>query len=101
MVYHTFMKELQQKIDQLLHDIAPGVEHPYWQPHEILATMTEEVGELAREINAIYGPKKKKATEAEVDLGHEIADVVVQAVILANALDVDLGQALKEKIEIF
>ncbi len=32
----------------------------YWPPHEILARLTEETGELAREVNHLYGTKWKK-----------------------------------------
>ena len=38
---------------------------PYWSPHEILARLIEEVGEFARIINHVYGPKKKKPDEVE------------------------------------
>jgi len=37
---------------------------PYWKPHEILARLFEEGGELARLVNHLYGPKKKKRDEA-------------------------------------
>jgi NTP pyrophosphatase (non-canonical NTP hydrolase) len=33
------------------------------------------VGEVAREINHLYGPKKKKPEKDTGDLGEEIADV--------------------------
>ena len=46
------LKEVQEEIDKWiqLHKIA------YWSPHEILARLSEETGELAREINHIFGP---------------------------------------------
>ena len=37
----------------------------YFSPLANLARLTEEVGELAREINHYYGEKQKKPTEEE------------------------------------
>ena len=48
----------------------------YWQPLAQLARMTEELGEVARVVNHLYGEKPKKADEAEQDLGLEMADVL-------------------------
>jgi len=47
-----------------------------WKPHEILARLFEEGGELARLVNHIYGPKKKKPEEAEQELSGEIGDIL-------------------------
>lgn len=65
----------------------------YWKPHEILARLTEETGELAREINHRFGPKKKKAEEDVKDLGDEMADIIVTLCCLANSLKIDLDEA--------
>ena len=50
------LKDIQKQVDEW----AKQFKIPYWKPHEILARLTEETGELAREINHIYGPKKKE-----------------------------------------
>ena len=50
------LKKIQKEVDTWASQYKTG----YWKPHEILARLTEEVGELAREINHVYGPKKKK-----------------------------------------
>ncbi|MDD5254241.1 MAG: nucleotide pyrophosphohydrolase [Candidatus Nanoarchaeia archaeon] len=65
----------------------------YWQPHEILARLMEETGELAREINHKYGPKKKKESEDAKDLSDEMADIIFTLGCLANSLNVDLDEA--------
>jgi len=44
------MKKVQKDIDDWVTQYKIG----YWKPHEILARLTEEVGELAREINHSY-----------------------------------------------
>ena len=40
----------------------------YWPPLSMMARFTEETGELAREINHLYGPKKKKDGEEKKEL---------------------------------
>lgn len=65
----------------------------YWPPHQILAQMTEEMGEIAREINHTFGLKKKKATEADNEIAHELGDLLFNISCLANSLGIDLGAA--------
>ncbi len=65
----------------------------------MLARISEEVGELAREINHRYGEKPKKETEAESDLEVEIADVIFVLVALANSLEIDLDEAFRRMME--
>jgi NTP pyrophosphatase (non-canonical NTP hydrolase) len=74
-------------------------EPQYWQPHEILARLTEEVGELAREINHRFGPKRKKTSETERALSDEIADVFFTLICLANAQGIDLDEAWARTME--
>jgi NTP pyrophosphatase (non-canonical NTP hydrolase) len=70
----------------------------YWSPHENLARLVEEVGELARLINHEYGPKQKKPDEAEQLLEGEIGDILYTLSCLANAQDIDLDTALQKSI---
>lgn len=72
---------------------------PYWTPHEILARVTEEVGELARLINHEYGPKKKKLDEPVQALEEEIGDIVCALACLCNTQGIDLDAALKKSVE--
>ena len=62
------LKDIQKQVDEWVQQF----KIPYWTPHEILARLTEETGELAREINHIYGPKKKKSTEDLKEMEDEI-----------------------------
>lgn len=89
------MQKLQKRIDDYYRD--NGWE--YWQPHENLARLLEESGELARLINHLYGPKKKKASESEQELEEEIGDILYTLACLANVHNIDLGQALQKSIE--
>ena len=44
------------------------------------------------------GPKKKKPSEAEQELGEEMADVLFTLVCLANQMDVDLDAAFERTL---
>lgn len=82
--------EAQQQVDAWIGQFEQG----YWPPLVNLARISEEVGELAREINHRYGPKAKKATESDTDLELEVGDVLFALICLANSIDIDLEQAL-------
>ena len=71
----------------------------YWAPLSQLARMTEELGELARVVNHLYGEKPKKSEEAEQELGLEIADLLYTMICLANSQSVDLQDALQQVLE--
>ena len=71
----------------------------YWTPHEILARLTEEVGELAREINHQYGPKKKKEGESQKEIGDEMADIIFTLGCLANSLSIDLEKHFERTMD--
>ena len=88
------LKDLQNEVDEWTSQF--NVQ--YWQPHEILARLMEEVGELAREINHLYGPKKKKDSEDKKELGEEIADVIFTLCCLANSKRIDLDSSWKQII---
>lgn len=71
----------------------------YWKPLEIMARLSEESGELARELNSTYGPKKKKTNEEKGDIGDEIADIIFTLICLSNSLDIDLDLAFDKMME--
>ncbi|MBT2582059.1 nucleotide pyrophosphohydrolase [Planococcus sp. ISL-109] len=83
------MRQLQRDVDEYIGQFKEG----YFAPMEMLARMTEELGELAREVNHVYGPKKKKATEAEKNIEEEMGDVLFVLISMANSLDIDLQEA--------
>lgn len=80
------MKNEQERVDQWVSQYKIG----YFRPLEILARLMEETGELARELNHRYGPKKKKSEEDVAEIGDEMADIIFSLVCLANSLDIDL-----------
>jgi NTP pyrophosphatase (non-canonical NTP hydrolase) len=71
----------------------------YWAPMEILARLTEEVGEFARVINDRFGPKDKKSTEAVQQIEEEIGDIMFTLICFANAQDIDLDEAIQSSID--
>lgn len=82
------LKNCQDDVDKW----ASQFKVPYWTPHEMLACLVEELGEVGREINYRWGPKKKKATEDVVELGDELADILFTVCCLANAQKIDLDK---------
>ena len=86
------LKDIQEQVDKWTSQF----QTQYWKPHEILARLVEEKGELAREINNLFGPKPKKPTEETGDLGEEIADIIFTLCCLANSLNIDLDEAFQK-----
>ena len=91
------MRQLQRDVDKYIGQFKEG----YFTPMEMLARMTEELGELAREVNHVYGPKKKKSTEAEKNIADEMGDMLFVLISMANSLDVDLQEAHDRVMEKF
>ncbi len=89
------LKDAQAAVDAWVSRFEEG----YWPPLSILARLTEEVGELARELNHRYGAKPKKPEEADADLAEEIADILFVLITLANSHEIDLGDALRGVLE--
>ncbi len=80
---------VQKQVDAWVKQYPEG----YWGPHAIVTHAMEELGEVAREVHHIHGPKKRKKTEEDGDLGGEIADVFFALICLANSHDIDLDKA--------
>lgn len=68
----------------------------YWRPHEILAKVIEEVGELAKEINHLWGPEIKKPGESASDISEEVGDIIFALCCLANSRGIDLDASFDE-----
>src|SRR5712691_4514634 len=87
------LRDVQQEIDTLIKE---EWQSNYWTPLSSLARLTEEVGELAREINHTYGEKPKKASEGQGNIAAEMGDILFILASLANSIDVDLDAAFEE-----
>lgn len=91
------LQSMQEEIDQYIQQFKVG----YFSPLGQMARLTEEVGELAREINHHYGEKQKKADEVEKTVAEELADVFIVTLMMANSLDIDLSAAFEKNMEKF
>lgn len=89
------LKKYQKAID----DWAQTLEKPYWHPLSQFARMSEEIGEVGRLLNHMYGDKPKKPTEAAQELPEELADVLFTVICMANCHDIDLDEAMKPVME--
>ncbi|WP_139177904.1 nucleotide pyrophosphohydrolase [Oceanobacillus limi] len=94
--YHT--KEIQERVDAYISQFKEG----YFSPLSLMARLTEETGELAREVNHYYGEKPKKATEKSKSMEEELGDIIFVLTCFANSLNINLSEAFQiamEKIE--
>lgn len=83
------LSDAQRRVDAWISQFEEG----YFQPLTNLARLSEEVGELAREINHRYGEKTKKPDEAEGDVAMEMADILFVIICMANREGIDLQEA--------
>jgi NTP pyrophosphatase (non-canonical NTP hydrolase) len=85
----------QQRVDAWISQFEEG----YFHPLTNLARLSEEVGELAREVNHRFGQKTKKKEEPEGDLAMEMADILFVLICMANREGIDLDQAFDKMME--
>lgn len=83
------LAEMQREVDRYISQFKEG----YFSPLSMLARMSEEVGELAREVNHHYGEKPKKADEADNSIEMELGDIMFIVMCFANSLGIDLTEA--------
>jgi NTP pyrophosphatase (non-canonical NTP hydrolase) len=88
-------QDAQRRVDAWISRYEEG----YFDPLTNLARLTEEVGELAREINHRFGQKTKKADEPEGNLAMELADILFVIICLANREGIDLDAAFERMME--
>lgn len=86
-IYTT--EEIEQKVDNYIAQFEEG----YFSPLALIARLSEEVGELAREINHTYGEKPKKPTEEIKSIEEEIGDIIFVLACFTNSLQLDLSEA--------
>src|SRR5438445_9616320 len=89
------LRETQQTVDRWIGQYKEG----YFPPLTNLARLTEEVGELARELNHRFGEKTKKPGEAEGSVAMELGDVLFVVICLANSQGIDLDDAFAQVMQ--
>lgn len=88
------VQEMQKRVDDFISQFKEG----YFSPLVMMARFTEELGELAREVNHTYGEKKKKSTEVENTIENELGDLFFVLLSFANSLDIDLSVAFDQSM---
>ncbi len=88
------IKEIQDQVDKLIQTM-----NGYWPPLAMLASVTEELGELAREINALEKIKIKKSSEIERNIGEELADLLFSIICISNYYKIDLNSDFKQVLK--
>ena len=89
------MTEMQKEVDAFIGQFNTG----YFSPLANLARLTEEVGELSREINHLYGEKKKKDSEDDNTIKAELGDNLFVLLCIANSLDIDMTESFNETMD--
>jgi NTP pyrophosphatase (non-canonical NTP hydrolase) len=83
------LAEMQREVDAYISQFKEG----YFSPLAMLARLTEEAGELAREVNHCYGEKPKKDSEPDNSIEMELGDLLFIIICFANSLNIDLTEA--------
>ncbi|AUW62500.1 MULTISPECIES: nucleotide pyrophosphohydrolase [Staphylococcus] len=91
------LNQMQKEVDDYISQFKAG----YFSPLANLARLTEEVGELAREINHYYGEKQKKPTEEENSVKAELGDNLFVLLCIANSLGIDMTESFNDTMEKF
>ena len=91
------LNQMQKEVDDYISQFKAG----YFSPLANLVRLTEEVGELAREINHYYGEKQKKPTEEENSVKAELGDNLFVLLCIANSLGIDMTESFNDTMEKF
>ncbi|GAE91384.1 MazG nucleotide pyrophosphohydrolase [Gracilibacillus boraciitolerans JCM 21714] len=89
------IQDMQERVDQYISQFKEG----YFSPLSMLARFTEEVGELAREVNHLYGEKPKKNSEAENSMEAELGDLLFVMICFANSQGLSLSEAFEKTMK--
>ncbi len=91
---NTSLKQLQDYVEEMVNVRGFADE----TPQDCLLLLTEELGELAKEVRKSHTHIKNDTAKNNVkDLKGEMGDVLMMLLALRRTLDVDLLQAFREK----
>ncbi|MDP5273828.1 nucleotide pyrophosphohydrolase [Chengkuizengella axinellae] len=91
------LNQLQQEVDEYISQFKEG----YFSPLSMLARISEEVGELAREVNHSFGEKPKKPSEEDNSIEMELADILFIIICFANSQGINLTDAFNQVMNKF
>ncbi|MCL5116835.1 MAG: nucleotide pyrophosphohydrolase [Firmicutes bacterium] len=86
------IQEMQAAVDAWISQFQEG----YFSPEVMMLRLAEELGELSREVNHVYGPKRKKPSEPEGSIAMELGDMLFVLVSFANSLGLDLDTVFRD-----
>src|SRR5690625_6212479 len=89
--HYLSTKEIEKEVHSYISQFKDG----YFSPLALVARLSEEAGELAREINHTYGEKPKKSTEEAKTIEEEIGDILLVLACFTNSLGLDLSNAFQ------
>lgn len=94
---NTSLRDLQKYINDMLE--IRGFDRQ--TPQDIMLFLTEEMGELAKEIKKSekYKIDLDKKENSEIDVDGEIADVFIYILSMCRVMNIDLLEAFKNKEE--
>lgn len=87
------LRGAQQQVDASIQALGG-----YWSPLANVTRLFEECGEVARAVNQLHGPKRRKVGEPVPDMAEELGDALYVLLVLANSLDVDIDSSLQAVI---
>ena len=90
---NTSLNEIQEYINEMIKTRGFDKE----TPQDVMLLLTEEIGELAKEVRKTTSIKMEEASRKKIDLEGEIADVFMYVLAMCRATNVDLLEALKNK----
>lgn len=91
------LRDIQDEVHAHISQFKEG----YFSPLSMLARLSEELGELAREVNHLYGEKPKRPDEPPNTIQNELADILFVVVCFANAQGIDLEHAYDQVMHKF
>ena len=92
----SFLKSIQTKLNKTIRAKLSKNEKIFTQTLKI----SEEVGELTNEILKQSQHQRSEKTLIPANIKHELADIILATILLSIELEIDIEQALIEKMEI-
>lgn len=87
------LKDIQQYVNKMIEE--RGFQNETLK--DVMLLLTEEVGELAKEVRKTIQYKLDVSKAKDIDMEGEIADVFIYLMSLCRIQNIDLLQAFKEK----
>ena len=85
------LEEIQAEVDHWIGQIGG-----YWDKFQILAQLTEELGEVAAALQREEGLRPRKS---EISVNEEVGDLMFTLAAFANMMKIDLEQCFKNTLE--